>query len=119
MFKPRFAPLVRSGKKRQTIRPNRKNPIKPGDTLSLREWCGLPYRTPQRLLCVATCRSVHSLGISLVDPMTNTWDVMIDGKPISGVDQFARDDGFADGADMLAWFQETHGLPFEGTLIKW
>jgi hypothetical protein len=34
-------------------------------------------------------------------------------------DEFARADGFKDAADMLAWFSETHALPFEGILIRW
>ena len=28
-------------------------------------------------------------------------------------------DGFEDAGDMAAWFEKTHGLPFEGTLIEW
>jgi hypothetical protein len=36
-----------------------------------------------------------------------------------GCDQIARDDGFSDFAEMKAFFQETHGLPFLGVLIKW
>ncbi len=28
-------------------------------------------------------------------------------------------DGFADFGEMLAWFEKTHGLPFEGLLIRW
>ena len=31
----------------------------------------------------------------------------------------ARADGFNCAAAMLAWFEKTHGLPFEGLLIRW
>jgi uncharacterized protein YqfB (UPF0267 family) len=55
MFQPRFARLVESGAKTQTIRVKSKakhpRPLpKPGDFLSLREWEGKPYRSKQRKL---------------------------------------------------------------------
>ena len=31
----------------------------------------------------------------------------------------AVDDGFDSFAEMLEWFEKTHGLPFEGQLIQW
>ena len=38
MFKPQFAPLVKAGTKRQTIRPVPKRLPQPGDLESWREW---------------------------------------------------------------------------------
>jgi len=35
------------------------------------------------------------------------------------LDIFAILDGFTDWAEMIKWFEDTHGLPFEGILIKW
>lgn len=35
------------------------------------------------------------------------------------MEAFARADGFADLAALLAWFHAEHGLPFTGILIEW
>jgi hypothetical protein len=35
------------------------------------------------------------------------------------LDRFAQDDGFADWQEMREWFTDTHGLPFQGVLIRW
>lgn len=35
------------------------------------------------------------------------------------MEEIARADGFDDAAHMVGWFADTHGLPFEGILIKW
>ncbi len=111
LFQPRFAPLVRSGAKLQTIRPKRKREIKPGDTLSLREWAGKPYRSKQRVLAGAACISSQRIIIKETG-------VQIE---MGIADQFglAKSDGFDDFGEMLNWFAETHGLPFSGILIKW
>ncbi len=50
LFKPRFAKLVKAGKKLQTIRPLPNRIPRSGDTLSLRTWKGKPYRSKQRLI---------------------------------------------------------------------
>ena len=47
MFKPRFAELIRSGAKRQTIRPTPKVLPEAGDIIDCRQWSGLPYRSKQ------------------------------------------------------------------------
>lgn len=115
MFKPQFAEAVEAGTKRQTVRPRRKNPIEPGDELSLRKWTGLPYRSPQILLRTAICAIVRDITI------TRHGFAIIDGivMPDAEQEEFARADGFTDSDTMVKWFKETHGLPFHGTLIKW
>jgi len=40
------------------------------------------------------------------------------GSPC-GVTRLARLDGFKSAAAMFDWFEKTHGLPFEGLLIRW
>lgn len=123
MFKPRFSPLVQSGAKRQTIRPLRKRPIKPGDALSLREWTGLPYRSPQRILRDGeVCRSVDPIWIGNAGTQFNPGYAAFIGKTmLQGPEytEFAIADGFKHWSDMFEWFAKTHGFPFNGTLIKW
>jgi hypothetical protein len=63
MFKPRFARLVETGEKLQTIRPMPKRLPEIGDHLSLREWTGKPYRSKQRTLCEAIVIHVARITI--------------------------------------------------------
>lgn len=115
MFQPRFAALVRSGAKRTTIRPFRKIPIKVGDDLSLREWTDKPYRSKQITIRTAICRDIPIILIF------RSGMVAIDGWAMttSQSRHIARRDGFDSTQQMVNWFQETHGLPFSGVLIKW
>ena len=123
-FKPQFADKVEAGMKRQTIRPRRKVPIRTGQTLLLRAWTGAPYLTKQRVLGQAICRSVdgiviHDEGIELSPGTLRVFFMRQGGSRQRGLDKFAGADGFADWTEMRAWFEKTHGLPFEGVLIKW
>ena len=109
MFQDRFAFKVRDGTKRHTIRKAAR--CKSGDMLSLRRWTGRPYRSKQEVLRTQTCMSVEPVRITR------------DGVRINGLrvdaDQIARDDGFVDFGEMVLWFGITHGLPFDGFLIRW
>lgn len=114
LFQPRFAALVEAGAKTQTVRRKPKRLPAAGDTISLRCWTGLPYRSKQRILRTATIAEVM--------------DVQIYGDSIrlgerrlsaSEREDFARADGFRDFAQLAAWFRQTHDLPFEGILIRW
>jgi len=114
MFKPRFAPQVEAGTKRQTIRPTPKRPIPVGRLLSLREWSGKPYRSKHRVLREERCTAVTPIRIDFVV-------CLVGGRGLRHyeLDAFAQADGFRSYEDMYEWFRETHGLPFEGVLIKW
>lgn len=119
MFQSRSAPLVESGLKRQTIRPKRKHPIRPGDTLSLRTWSGKPYRSKQRVIRPATsCNSVRGVAIFPNRDKTEAC-MLVDGYNWTDHESMAKADGFANWKDMWTWFANTHGLPFEGDLITW
>lgn len=116
-FQPRFAPLVESGTKAQTIRKERKRPIKVGDMLSLREWTGKPYASVQRRLRPETpCIGVYPITITdhgvdcqcYMDVLTCDYSTAV-----------ARADGFDSFFFMWRWFYDTHGLPFTGILIRW
>ncbi len=114
LFKPRFAELVRTGAKRQTVRPVPKRRPTPGDALSLRCWTGRPYRTAQVVLRNAEVTAVSSVSI-------RQCGIEVAGVRLSDSEMrlFAQADGFACVEEMLTWFHETHGLPFDGIVIQW
>jgi len=119
MFQGRFAPLVVAGTKTQTIRQPRKRPVKVGDRLSLRQWSGAAYRSPQVVLRETVCIGVGRIiirdsGITRVN-IFGSWEHV----RYNFIDTFAIADGFSDWEDMANWFRKAHGLPFEGVLIRW
>ena len=120
MFQERFAPLVESGQKRQTVRRLGKphhRPPRAGEELSLRTWSGKPYRSKQRILrSPVTCAAVHPIFIGICH---GAFDVRIDHESVPDLDAFARADGFTCALEMREWFESTHGLPFGGRLITW
>lgn len=115
MFADRFVQRVKSGEKRHTIRGQRKQPIKPGDGLSLRHWSGKPYRSKQCVIHDVTCSEVWPIEIS----ETGRVDM---GDMILNHDEremLAVQDGFKNFAEMKQWHLNAHGLPFTGVLIEW
>ncbi len=118
MFQDQFIPKILDGSKHTTIRKIRKrgNP-KPGDILSLRQWTGKPYRSKQEVIKEVVCEAVDIIYIYENGVST---DSGIYGKFINRENEklVARKDGFSSWADMLNWFRKTHGLPFEGNLIR-
>ena len=111
MFQPQFAPLVEAGTKRQTVRPTPMRMPKPGDKISLRMWTGKPYRSKQRVLREAIITEVAMVDITATGIVVNGY-----AEPC---DAFAVADGFRDFFELRDWFKATHGLPFEGVVIKW
>lgn len=117
-FQPRFAPLVKSGKKRQTMRLTPKRPCdmpKAGDVESWREWTGKPYRSKQNELIKVILLSVEKIWFTGDNILVG--DQIIEWRP-EEMEEFAQADGFKDLKDMNDWFEKNHGLPFEGILIK-
>lgn len=117
LFKPRFADLVKSGAKVQTCRPTPKRMPKQGDSISLREWTGRPYRSKQRIIREATVTRTRRVEI-----WPRAEIIALDGLKL-GYDEtlnFAQADGFADHWDLFQWFTEEHGQDkFEGVVIYW
>lgn len=121
-FQARFAEAVEWGKKRQTIRADRKDGrphCKRGDTLKL--YTGMRTKAC-RLLGVATVTRTARVRIEATCMFLNEtlvpatlWDR---DSPMTD-NEFAEADGFESFMDLSAWFDETHGLPFEGTVIYW
>ncbi len=112
-FKSQFAEAVANGMKVCTIRPKRKRPPKPGDTITL--YTGM--RTKQcRLLREATCTSVHAVRISANG-------IELDGVKMAAADELAlaQADGFTSVDEMLRFFSAVYdGLPVEHMeLIRW
>lgn len=131
-FKKQFAPDVESGKKRQTIRPKRKHPVKVGDKLYL--FTGLRTKVCRRLVPpfikftiskdkpAAICKSVHDIEILNVDHIKYRGvDLYAGSEPwkLKLAHTIATDDGFAGTQEMVDFFKEQYGLPFHGDLIKW
>lgn len=120
MFQHRFAEKVASGQKRQTIRPPRKDgkPVcRVGQMLSLRQWEGVAYRSKQvKLIEDTPCVATGKVYLSTIGCV-----IIGDGMSLMGdeLEQFARADGFESHAEMFKYFEESHGLPFEGVLIQW
>ncbi len=106
-FQKRFAPDVKSGVKRQTIRKRRKNPIKPGDMLYL--YTGARTKACEKLGEVK-CKSVFPIEMRKCG---------INGYFPERTEVIAKGDGFKGWAEMRDWFEEVHGLPFDGDLILW
>lgn len=113
-FQKQFAPDVKSGKKRQTIRAPRKNPIKEGDTLYL--YTGMRTKQCEKL------KEVECTGVVDFRIIANGAGCTVGQHSLYYLDQLdsiADADGFLDWFEMVKWFSQTHGLPFEGNLILW
>ena len=119
-FQKRFAPLVESGQKRQTIRKTTKRATR-GATAYL--------YTGQR---TAHCRKLGEGTITDVLPIEigrhacrEPYAVITgyDGKLAhlahEHLDALARADGFANGEEMAEWFASQYKLPFTGYLHQW
>jgi hypothetical protein len=112
-FLKRFAPLVESGTKRQTIRPRRKdcrNP-QPGQTLYLYTGMRTQYcRKLKEAKCIASIPIVFegrnvTVGIASLNPAQRQ--------------VLALADGFMSFDELLNFIEKHHELPFYGFLIKW
>lgn len=131
LFKPRFAELVRSGKKVQTVRPVPKRMPHRGDILDARQWSGKPYRSKQiqlgefEIFDVKVC-CITTEGI-FQQPPDGCLLAVVGCKIIAltdgDADRFARADGFKDFIEMRQWFSREHGLSvekhFDGIIIYW
>ncbi|MCO5085104.1 MAG: hypothetical protein M9939_26490 [Mesorhizobium sp.] len=116
-FKKQFAEPILSGRKRQTIRADRRRHARPGERLQL--YTGM--RTKHcRLVARTTCIAVLRIVIDM--PAGRQPSIMLDGRPVEvGLDHFARLDGFEDWSDMATFWMDNHpGVDrFEGVLIQW
>lgn len=115
-FKAQFADDVESGKKRQTIRLQRRARV--GDALQL--YTGM--RTKKcRKLRDAVCTAVHEITVERVGYYAHFVAVQLDGELLPA--DLAREVAIADGFENLSafadFFAEQYGLPFHGYLTRW
>jgi len=107
---------IKSGAKRQTIRGDRKFPIKEGDKLFL--WWMQRSKNREKL-GEAFCLSVRSVTISTdnLSYCDNGYDSTV--RDDFDLLKFAVDDGFNNWSELVVFFENQHGLPFTGNLIMW
>lgn len=131
-FQSRFAQLVESGEKRQTIRAYRKDgrDPKPGDRLYL--WTGLRTKGARKLgeaVAIRVTPIEIRRRMAWLPGVRNRWlkiDVYLEG-PRGGrrkltsreVVALSIRDGFTGPALFGFFFELNHGLPFHGLLIEW
>lgn len=103
--------------KRQTIRADRKRHARPGE--ELQHYCGMRTKSCF-LIGRARCTRVRSIEMRF---LRNGFTIDVDGVPYinAAAEEFARMDGFADSADMLAFWKAEHpGVEhFAGVVIEW
>jgi hypothetical protein len=109
-FQKRFAPAIISGEKTQTIRAQRKRPIKVGDKLYL--VTGMRTASCKKIK-EAVCTSTRYVNIY------RDRVIYADGQEVHALDLFAQSDGFEDFRAMIVWFEKNHELPFYGQIIRW
>ena len=84
------------------------------DRMTLHLFTGMRTKACRRL---GACEVRSTMPIEIVsakDWYSNGTRVF---KPES--EEIARDDGFESTAELVAWFEKTHGLPFRGVVIRW
>lgn len=136
-FQKRFAHLVESGEKRQTIRKRRKDGRDPTPGCRLYLFTGMRTKECRPLIVQRTVESLRRMAARFgvfgsavecgaVFPIKIWRDVEGAKLPHLGPndlyldeEQLARSDGFSSWSEMLDWFEKTHGLPFKGLLIRW
>ena len=119
-FDSRFANAVESGRKTQTIRNVRKDPIRVGDTLLLTAGSQLIMDGTYREIGEAVCTGLDEVlieedEVSIYQP-DGTFGM---GPSREWLDEFAKCDGFKDWPEMRDFFQDHYGFPFGGVIIHW
>ena len=124
-FKPQFADAVQFGSKRQTIRAlGKRRHARPGQPIQL--YTGMMHKTCRKLIDPdPICTDVQRIRIEKF-PAKNKHDcdffqMYLDGKAMfrHEVHELAVKDGFNSTEDFFQFFDKTHGMPFEGVLIRW
>lgn len=105
MFQKEFAPLIQSGIKTSTIRPQSKRPYKVGEVLSARYWSEKPYHSNQvefaRIRVISANDSFMSLSTRLLafyEEQENEYGFGTDCATLAHVE------GFKNYTDMQSWF---------------
>jgi len=115
-FAMRFARIVESGAKTQTIRGHRKRHARPGEPVQL--YTGMRTKACRKLVTPdPICEAVMAVTLDMRHAAVTLDDAPL---PLDTLNDFAQADGFANFEDMRGWWQKTHGdAVFEGVLIRW
>ena len=119
-FNARFIEPIRQGMKTQTIRAHGlRRHARPGELLQL--YSGMRTVHCQRILPDTPCLEVMQVEIQF--RLDHIAGVHVDGIPVRDMDAFALRDGFADAADMWAFWRDHHPAAmnegFKGVVIEW
>lgn len=125
-FQKQFADAVRTGSKKQTIRARSKRTPRVGETAY--RYTGLRTKQCQRLGSsrIIEVSKIHiqeflhqqSTRVEMVVCIEKAGQVPLWLNNIK-IKSLAQADGFSTMEDFFSFFRNTHGLPFEGYLIKW
>lgn len=120
-FRKEFAALVKSGKKRCTMRQRRKNGYVPavGECLAL--YTGMRSKGCEKLNTV-TVKAVRPVIIELEKALDQERTVVVlDGKPLSlaEIRELALRDGFSSVAEFRGFFRSQYGTQAHLYLIEW
>jgi hypothetical protein len=118
-FNPRFVDPILNGAKTQTIRLiGNKRHARPGELIQL--YTGMRTRQCRKICDDVRCVSDHQIHIDFGQE-GQIEGIKVGILRIIDFDAFAAMDGFADAADMAAFWKATHGASqrFSGALIRW
>ena len=119
-YKKQFAPAVRSGEKRQTIRAQRKDGRLPKVGETLRHYTGMRTSTSEHL-SDSVCKVVVPIHISAYAIGNYAFAIVVGKRHLTFEEgtKLAKADGFGSRAEFIDFFKEAHGFPFDGFLVKW
>lgn len=113
-FMKQFAEKIKSGKKKQTIRPLRKDCRNPRPGQSLYLYTGLRTKGCRKIGEVI-CKNVEQFTIE------ENYEIFIGVRCLELEEKYnlAKADGFDSFRDFVDFFIKRYGLPFYGLIIKW
>lgn len=109
-FKEQFVVPIRSGRKRHTIRGDRKRHARPGEPMQL--YTGQRTKQCMKIIPDPVCTKVEDIEI-------HEWTVRLSGQILFAdeCEALAVADGFPSFAHMMHFWKGR--LPFKGKLIHW
>ncbi len=115
-FRPRFVDLIVSGRKRQTIRADRKRHARAGEEVQL--YTGMRTKVC-RLIGRATCLMVSPITLDLEGNRIDLDTLNVDDAV--SLDRFARADGFANWDELKAFWAAEHACKtrWSGVIVRW
>ncbi|MGE4296813.1 MAG: hypothetical protein AB7E47_02190 [Desulfovibrionaceae bacterium] len=130
-FKKQFAQAVESGEKRQTIRAiGKRRHAWPGERLQL--YTGMRTKACRKLVTPdPVCKDVVHIVMNKFNGQRELEFgnspclvfLFADGTYRNATadeqEEIAHADGFASFDEMYEWFEQAHGMPFRGVMVRW